>query len=30
MEAGLTLPEPDQEDQWFEEDRAKLLAVGMT
>ncbi|MCW2664430.1 MAG: cis-3-chloroacrylic acid dehalogenase [Mycobacterium sp.] len=30
MEAGLIFPEPGQEEQWFEQNRAKLTQLGWT
>ena len=29
MEAGLIMPEPGQEQQWFDENRAKLIELGV-
>jgi len=30
MEAGLILPEPGHEQEWFDENRARLAELGMT
>jgi len=30
MAAGLILPEPGHEQEWFEENRAKLAELGLT
>ena len=30
MEAGLVLPEPGREEQWFNENRARLAELGVT
>lgn len=30
MEAGLILPEPGQEQEWFDENRARLTELGVT
>lgn len=30
MEAGLILPQPGQERQWFDDNRAKLAEMGLT
>ena len=30
MEAGLIFPEPGQEEQWFDQNRAKLTQLGWT
>ena len=30
MEAGLILPEPGHEEEWFDENRARLVELGVT